>query len=578
MGFSAGALLLVLLGAGHGNAQRPEVVKARVELVLVPVTALDKHGQAVRGLRASDFYLLVDAKPLEIASFDEISVARGPTAPTTTEPSTPPLEKSYRNIPAAYSPTGSPVIFLVDYLNTPEVLRLELRKGLLDFFAHRLQPGQEIGVYALTMSLVVVQPLTHDPSSLIAAARRLQKVDGLPPNPREAPTPLSAAVVNTGDSSDAKMEVLSLENARQAYNIDQRVRATRTLEAFRQLAGAFSGLPGKKTVLWLTADPSPLNPTLMYTLPLEIHGRTVYQDSSRASAWDIAKTFEALNSSEMSLSPVDVRGQANTGMSDWMNHHARSETLQDLAGSQPADSNLYTNMTDFRQGESANSTLAMLSAAAETGGIVYRGSNDLAGQLARAQETESYYYLLGFDPRGVSGGNGWKYHRIEVKVKRHGVHLLARRGFVSRPETLIASEGEAQNDIREAANSPVDLTGLPLELKLGELTKAGTGSDFPFTLTIGGGAFLAVQDTKEFRYDFTLVRLLRNQHGEIVDSTREELASAATPAQAESLRMQGLSCHSAFHGLSGKPVSARVIVRDNRTGRMGTITLELPPP
>jgi VWFA-related protein len=577
MGFSAGALLLALLGPARTNAQRPEVVKARVELVLVPVTALDKHGQAVRGLKASDFHLLVDGKPLEIASFDEISVARAPSAPTTTEPSAPPPERTYRNAPAAYSPTGSPVIFLVDYLNTPQGLRLELRKGLLDFFAHRLQPGQEIGVYALAMSLVVVQPLTRDASSLIAAARRLQKADGLPPNPQGAPTPLSAAVINT-PGSDAKMEVLSLENARQAYNIDQRIRATRTLEAFRQLAGAFSGLPGKKTVLWLTADPSPLNPTLMYTLPLEMRSKTVYQDSSRVSAWDIAKTFEALNSSEMSLSPVDVRGQANVGMSDWMNHHARSETLQDLAGSQPADSNLYANMTDFRQGESANSTLAMLSAAAETGGIVYRGSNDLAGQLTRAQETESYYYLLGFDPRGVSGGNGWKYHRIEVKVNPHGVHLLARRGFVSRPETLIASEGEAQNDIREAANSPVDLTGLPLELKLGQLTRAGTGSDLPFTLTIGGGAFLAVQDTKGFRYDFTLVRLLRNQHGEIVDSTGEELASAASPAQAESLRMQGLSCHSAFHGLSGKPVSARVIVRDNRTGRMGTITLELPPP
>jgi hypothetical protein len=316
----------------------------------------------------------------------------------------------------------------------------------------------------------------------------------------------------------------------------------------------------------------------MYELPLEIHDRIVIPESSRVSAWDIAKTFEALNGSEISLSPVDVRGAANVGLADWTNHHSRSEMLQDLAASQPADSNPYTNMTDFRQGESANSTLAMLGAAAETGGIAYRGSNDLAGLLTRAQEIESHYYLLSFDPRGVFSGNGFRYHRIEVKVKRHGIYLLARRGFVTRPQALIASEAETRNDIREAANLPVDLAALPLELKLGELTKSGTGSDFPFTLTIGGGAFLPVQDTKGFHYDFTLVRLLRNQHGEIVDSAGEQLASVVTAAQAESLRVQGFSYKSAFHCLSGGPFTARVIVRDNHTGRIGTITLELPQP
>lgn len=566
-----GALVSVLLCAANANAQQFPIIRARTEVVLVPVSPLDKHEQIVRGLGAKDFRLLVDGKPIEITSFDVVSGPSTPTPPVTAEPISVPPGHTYSNGPTAYSATGNLVIFLIDYLNTPQVQRLDLRNHLLKFFAHQLHPGQEIAVYALTMSLVVVQPFTRDPSALIAAAQRLLELKGAPPNPQQAPTPLSAAVKEIRDSADAKMEVLELENARRAYNTDQRIRVTRTLEALRQLAGAFSGVPGKKSVLWLTADPSPLNPTLMKQIDLN----NPSQESSRVSAVDLARTFEALNDAGISLSPVDVRGEANSGLSDWTNHHSRSEMLQDLAASQPADSNLYTNMTDFRQGERANATLAMLTAAAETGGTVYQGSNDLAGLLARAQALGSYYYVLGFDPRPVAKGNTPRYHPIKVKVNGHVSRVLARRGFLARPSGLLASEPETQRELAEAMESPIDLTALPLLLTLAEPTRTNDERRIPFSLQVRGDGLSLEQTEKGFRYRLSFVTLVRNHRGELLGSGDQSAAAEVSPQQADQLKKLGLSLKGEFHVPQHEPGSGRVVVRDDLTGRVGTITVEL---
>lgn len=530
--------------------------------MLVPVTPLDKHEQVIRGLGAKDFRLLVDGKPLEVTSFDVVSKAGAATPPVTAQLNTVPAGRTYSNAPTAYSPTGNLIIFLIDYMNTPQALRMELRKHLLEFFAHRLQPGQEIGVYALTISLTVVQPFSRDPSTLIATAQRILNVKGLPPDPQEAPIPVS----HMGDPGG----IFNLESARRAYVIDQRIRATHTLEAFRQLAGAFSGVPGKKTVLWLTADPSPLNPSLVKRISLD-----PTQAATPASWWDLAKTFEALNAAGISVSPVDVRGEANTGMPDWTSHHSRSGGLQDLAASQPDDSNLYTNTTDFRQGERANATLAMLTVAAETGGVVYQGNNDLAGLLARAQDLGDYYYVLGFDPRTSAKGNTPGYHPIEVKVNGHVSRVLARRGFLARPASLVASEPETQRELAEAAASPIDLTALPLTLTLADPTHAKYEQQIPFLIRIRGDGLSFQQTEKGFRYHLSFVTIVRDHHGQPLGSGDQLAAGEVSPLQAEELRKRGLALAGEFRVPQHEPASGRVVVRDDLTGRIGTITVEL---
>lgn len=77
------------------------------------------------------------------------------------------------------------------------------------------------------------------------------------------------------------------------------------------------------------------------------------------------------------------------------------------------------------QGNFPHSSLYRL--AAETGGQAIVNTNNLAAGLRRVVQAASHHYLLGYTPtRELNDG---KFHRFEVKVKRRGAKVVARKGY-----------------------------------------------------------------------------------------------------------------------------------------------------
>ena len=70
----------------------------------------------------------------------------------------------------------------------------------------------------------------------------------------------------------------------------------------------------------------------------------------------------------------------------------------------------------------ANSTLAL-----DTGGRALGRSNDFSRGLRAVIADASAYYLLGYMP--TRPANDGKFHKIDVKVRRTGARVLARRGY-----------------------------------------------------------------------------------------------------------------------------------------------------
>jgi VWFA-related protein len=63
----------------------------------------------------------------------------------------------------------------------------------------------------------------------------------------------------------------------------------------------------------------------------------------------------------------------------------------------------------------------------ETGGRAILNSNDYRPLVGRIIDDASAYYLIGYSPsRDASDG---KFHRIDVRVRRRGVRVIARRGY-----------------------------------------------------------------------------------------------------------------------------------------------------
>lgn len=379
--------------------QGQNVIRTESSLVLVPVTVLDHSGHAVRGLTKDDFSLTVHGAATKIASFDAHVSERpeGGKRPSRESPQDDAAKPTVQprvvtNVPADIGIQSTTVILLIDYLNTDLRDRLTMRETALRFFADRLTPGQSFAVYGLSYRLIPLLAPSADPAALVRAAKvKLGEIN--------ATDPPESGILPAGEGSgsggtDAAREYLKLQFARQNFIRDQRDRSTRTLAAFRQLARAFAGVPGKKELLWLTGDASLLNPSLLYLILLDAPNLA----ANTGSGPELVLTLESLNNANVTVFPIDVRGVKNTGSASPSEELSHEEFNQTVRGTQPESVSIYAGSTDRREGEAANAALAMETFARETGGEVLRGSNDLESLLRRARETWDAYYVLSFVP------------------------------------------------------------------------------------------------------------------------------------------------------------------------------------
>ena len=109
---------------------------------------------------------------------------------------------------------------------------------------------------------------------------------------------------------------------------------------------------------------------------------------------------------------------------------------------------------------------AFQSLAEDTGGTAVIGTNDFSRAFADIVRDNSTYYLLGYDP--TSEHRDGKFHEITVRVKRPGLTVRARRGYLApTAETTIhevAVEPRPLNTVNEALWNPIPRTGLEVSL------------------------------------------------------------------------------------------------------------------
>jgi VWFA-related protein len=82
--------------------------------------------------------------------------------------------------------------------------------------------------------------------------------------------------------------------------------------------------------------------------------------------------------------------------------------------------------------------------AAETGGRTIINTNDFSSALGKVMDDSSAYYIIGYTPTRTEDDG--KYHKISVKVKRSGTHVIARQGYYapSSKELMAAAEASAR--------------------------------------------------------------------------------------------------------------------------------------
>lgn len=277
---------------------------------------------------------------------------------------------SFQAVSGSQSPVE--IVLLVDGVNTP-YMRLAYARGEIDKFL-RANGGH----------------LAHPLSLAIFTDDGTQIQNGSSTDGNALSTVLDQSAIG----------LRSIRRSSGIYGADERIQLS--LETLRRLTVLEAGRPGRKIILWL----SPGWPLLS--------GPRIDLGSKQEQRifTEIVGLSSAMRQAHITLYSVDPIGAGESVLS---NAYFYQSFLKGVG--KPGDVQL------------ADLSLQVL--AAQSGGLVLNGSNDIAGLLAKCVADTSAYYELTFDPLPAEHAN--EYHHIEIKMADPGLTARTRQGYYGQP-------------------------------------------------------------------------------------------------------------------------------------------------
>jgi VWFA-related protein len=532
-------------------------------LIQVPIVVTDKSGNHIHGLTKEDFRVLENGNEQKIATFEEIVTANTKLPAIAAKPG------EFTNLALSDQQPRSVTVIALDTINTPFLDQANGRRELVKFLADNINSGQVLALMIMTSSGVrVVQNLTGDTEQLVQVLKKasgeLPAMQGLGQDEglgQDAAT--NAAVGNIPDVSlsatptttagvQAQVNAfLTIGDALYA-GYAQPKAVEDTLNAFLGIAWSLSGVPGRKALIWATGG-----------FPFEISSPAQLPGGYNSALYE--RTMQALTAGQISVYPVDIRGLVNNSV----NGSAVSTAGFTAGGT--------TGRGTVQRGRDwvLQSTILTLDEFADmTGGKAYHDTNDLASSFKRAADDGSSYYLASYYLDTHNNNAGWR--QIKVKVDKKDTEVRAREGFFATNASM-NPDVTRSTDLIYALSSPMEGTGVPLSVKW--LGTSGDGAkkktDFIIHMPADGVSIEASNGQNHLDFDFAAAAYVNNgKPGKAVVTTGKTVTANVADAQMASLRASGIDMKNALELGPGQYV-VRVVIRDNVTGKIGSVTAPL---
>ena len=420
----------------------PLIFKSTTNLVPVPVVVRDNKGHAIGNLSKEDFQLFDNGKLQVISRFTiEESKTENSAAPitqksTAAETQTP-LDSD--GIPDRFTAYLFDDLHLGDLKYTREATLHQIDaspntrdrvaiyttsgRNMVDFTSSReklhaaidaLSVGQ--GVSTTAMQQIICPPMSYYEADLIYNMHNTQATN----------VALADAISCAGNLGDALLNSLVANAARDAVALGDR-ETVWTLDALRTVVAKMASMRGQRNIVLI----SPGFLVMSEQLPQET---ALIERAIRANvvigALDARGLYSAIpggDASTKSANPATI---------------AAKYTFETTA--RLAQSNI---MDELSSG---------------TGGIYFKGNNDMEGGLARISATPEYLYVLAFTPRDLKLDGS--YHKLKVTMTtQKGMNLQVRKGYYSAKYSADPKE-QIKQQIEEAFFSRDEVHDLPAAL------------------------------------------------------------------------------------------------------------------
>lgn len=405
---------LAATAAGQQPADLPRVTgSVETTVVNIDVVVTDRKGNPVFGLKADDFEIRHDRKPVTITNFSEYRAAEAAPAPAATSGREPAL---------APEPTDFPrpkrlVVLYFDRLalfekSTRDALFGSLKK-LLD---RTLGPGDEATVVAWNRSMKTILPFTDDRDEIDAALAAVEK--------QSARLPTESADLDAVSADSAWIRSLPVAAqiggtsqlprslAAQAY-ADQKAKTA----ALKGLVATLGGMEGRKIVVLASHRFSRYAGQEFFLGKRETgqnaHGFDVKEFDAKGLLEDLA---DSANAHRVTLYTLFPEGWAME--------------MPSAADSRDDNPSLNAPAAGGRSQQVwANEMEALEFVAEKTGGIAASGPAEIRDAVAKVASDLDSYYSIGYSP--PSSGTGR--FAVTVRVKNPDLTVRTRRSLVEKP-------------------------------------------------------------------------------------------------------------------------------------------------
>jgi VWFA-related protein len=527
------ALALVAISASAQNPPQAPPIRVSTHLVQIGVIVRDHNG-AVGNLTKEDFAVLDRGKPQVISVFTaESGASTLQPAPSLALPPNTFSDLSQVSGPAIRSIT----IVLLDNLNTlsgnghegyetspywMEDLALANAKAHLIEFIRTLDPKDRVAIYGLSETLHVLSDFTSDRDRLLAI---LKNYDTTSKTNREAVEPGAYHTPVPGKEFNADMDAQALESA---AIINER-RAADTLSALQSIASHVASIPGRKNLVWLTANlpfsgtalARILGPAQIAAYPVD--GRALLTRKTPESQWEINDQLSGvlgLGMPAQSSAPIGI------------------DTMQKLAD--------------------------------ETGGRAFVNTNDLTGAIRDAVEDSAVTYTLGFyiDSSSLDG----KFHELKVQLHRPGLNLRYPKGYFALKDTS-ATQDERHNNFLIAIKSPLDSSAIPLEIKVDRVNQP-TPNSISLSGSIGIHDLQLVQsgEIRTGALDITVIE--QDETGKVLRESANRINLRFTQKQYPAILKSGITFRKSVQP-QAEVTTLRVLVQEPSTAAIGSVIIRL---
>jgi VWFA-related protein len=579
---------------GPPPAGQPQVTfKAEVDYVDVDTVVTDRQGNFIGDLEKEDFEIFEDGKPqkVDMFSYVDLPVVRSDRFAFGGRPAASDVRTNQQSL------AGRLYVIVLDDFGT-SLFRTNTVKRHARQFIERNFGANDVGAIVYTSGRTdASQEFTSDPALLLTAVDKfvgrklrsstLDKVDsywrqqelsameaaGRDPNAAAPPT--NSGSHSSGSSLDPAINPYTRgdgypDRTFDSEDLERGYRALRVLEQLRNLSEFMGNIHGRRKALLLFSEgiDYPTN---------DIFGAQEATQVVRA----IQDAVTAAARGNVSIFGIDPRGLVG------MSSDAFALDSPGPSNNAPVAAANYAGFgAEMRLSQDSLRTLSE-----ETGGFATVNVNDPLPAFDQIVRANSRYYVLAYYP--PAHPRDGRFHKIEVRVKRPGLAVTARKGYASprgktpderSADERLRMEREAKKggadttsaELRTVLNTPMQQAGVSMLVQASPFKTTGRehavtiaieldGSGFQFERRNNGAVFA---DKVELSY-FSL-----NEQGKPLRGERREFELSLRPDTYERARQAGFRINERITLAPGR-YQLRIGVRETGAQQMGTVFYDL---